>query len=68
MSRTTRIQGVAKVVATAVTAAAFIMAPLVTTGIALADDGGQDPGTSQTPLPLPPTPPKDDPNGHIWID
>jgi hypothetical protein len=72
MSRTTT--HVAKVVAATVTAAAFVLAPLVTTGTALAD-GDQDPGTTQTtdttgttPLPLPPLPPKDDPDGHIWID
>ena len=65
MSRTTRYP-FAKTVAATVTAAAFALAPLVTTGTALAD-GDQDPGTTQTP-PLPPVPPKDDPNGHIWID
>ncbi|TDP97990.1 hypothetical protein [Labedaea rhizosphaerae] len=67
MSRTTtRVAKVAKVTAATVTAAAFVIAPLVTTGTALAD-GDPDPGTTQTTQ-LPPPPPKDDPDGHIWID
>lgn len=66
MSRSTRFQVVAKITAAGVAAAAFVLAPLVTTAVAVAD-GDQDPGTSQTP-PLPPVPPKDNPDGHIWID
>lgn len=53
-----------KIATASVAVAAFALAPLVTTGTALAD-GDQDPGTTQQ---LPPTPPKDDPNGHFWFD
>ena len=53
-----------KVVTASVVAAAFAIAPVISAGTALAD-GDQDPGTTQE---LPPPPPKDDPDGHFWLD